>query len=144
MLHHTQSLPHAVDAGSPERPSAAAPPAVLIVDDEAMIRELATRTLERGGFRVLTAAHGKAAIEALEAHGAEIGLVLLDLTMPGLSGEQTLAIIRARWPGIRIMVSSGQNSESTGQLQAQGLITFIEKPYLPYELLTAVREAFAV
>ncbi len=146
MYDDSARLPLLDDQAGGSPPAPAAPesrPLVLIVDDEAMLRELATRTLERGGFRVCTAAHGKAAIGLLETRGSEVGLVVLDLTMPGLSGEETFAIIRARWPAVRIMLSSGQHSDAMASLQEKGQVTFIEKPYMPYELLTAVQGALA-
>ncbi len=125
-----------------EGPSGTGTSAILVVDDEPMIRELAQRTLERNGLRVYTAAHGKRAITELETH-EDIGVVLLDLSMPGLTGEQTFGVIRARWPKIRVILTSGYAAESTIPVDPTGRTSFIEKPYLPYELVTAVRDALA-
>jgi CheY-like chemotaxis protein len=116
----------------------AAPVGILVVDDEPMIRELALRTLERSGFRALQASSGTAAITLLETHAAEISLVILDLTMPGLSGEQTLKVLQARWPGIRVVLMSGHNVQGMDANYALGAVGYIEKPYLPHELLQVV------
>src|ERR1035441_1146615 len=63
---------------------------VLVVDDEAAVRELAKKVLERHGYAVLLAGSGLAAIDILQRHAAEIALVVLDLSMPGMNGEEAL------------------------------------------------------
>jgi DNA-binding NtrC family response regulator len=125
---------------SPPDDAGGAPIGILVVDDEPMIRELAFRTLERAGFRGFQARHGQEAIAVLEQHAAAITLVVLDLTMPGLSGEQTLAVIHARWPTLRIVLMSGHNVQNMAQFGPQGVVGYIEKPYLPHELLHLVQE----
>jgi two-component system cell cycle sensor histidine kinase/response regulator CckA len=120
------------------------PIGILVVDDEPMIRELALRTLERGGFKVFMAEHGNAAIALLERHAAEVALVVLDLTMPGLTGEQTLAVMHARWPALRAVVMSGHNLQSLDALRSVGVVGFIEKPYLPHELLHLVEDTLGL
>lgn len=126
----------------PSEPGAVAN-GVLIVDDEPMIRELAHRTLERGGFVVHQADSGKSAISLLESRAAEIRLVLLDLTMPGLTGEQTLSVIHARWPSVGVILMSGLNVHGVEASKARGVVGFIEKPYLPHELLQVVENALS-
>jgi two-component system, cell cycle sensor histidine kinase and response regulator CckA len=123
----------------PEEPDGA-PIGILIVDDEPMIRELALRTLERGGFKVFQAEHGAAAIALLERHAAEVSLVILDLTMPGLTGEQTVAVMHARWPALRVVVMSGRNVQDMETFRSLGVVGYIEKPYLPHELLHLVED----
>lgn len=132
-MHH---LPYPL---APEQ-TGGAPLGVLIVDDEPMIRELAFRTLQRANFKPFQAGDGQAAITFLEAHAGEVALVILDLTMPGLSGEQTLAVIHARWPAIRILLMSGHNVGDMEAYRARGVVGFIEKPYLPHELLHLVED----
>ena len=129
---------------APESEPGTTPIGVLIVDDEPMIRELAQRTLQRGGFVVHQAENGRVAIEKLEANPGAIMLVLLDLTMPGLTGEQTLSVIRARWPAVRVVLMSGHNVQGTESFRAQGVIGFIEKPYLPHELLHIVENSLSL
>lgn len=116
---------------------------ILVVDDEPMIRELAFRTLERGGFAVAQADSGKSAIALLETRAAEITLVILDLTMPGLTGEQTLKVLQARWPAIKVILMSGHNVQGIDAARAPGVVGYIEKPYLPHELLHTVEDVLA-
>lgn len=132
-----------------QTPSSGAKPAgspigVLVVDDEPMIRELASRTLERRGFAVFQADSGKAAIALLEAKAAAIAVVILDLTMPGLTGEQTLSILSARWPALKVILMSGHNVQGAGAARAPGVAGYIEKPYLPHELLQLVEEVLGL
>jgi CheY-like chemotaxis protein len=115
---------------------------VLVVDDEAIVRDVTRRTLERGGYRVHLAENGRRALEALEQHRPEISLVLLDLTMPELSGEETFNLIQSRWPGLPVLLTSGYTAEvGTDRLQTGGLAGFIQKPYPAGELIAAVRRA---
>ncbi|HWA15967.1 MAG TPA: response regulator [Gemmatimonadales bacterium] len=124
--------------------SGGAPIGILVVDDEPMIRDLAARTLERGGFKVFRAEHGTGAIALLEQCADAVRLVVLDLTMPGLSGEQTLAVIHARWPSLRTLLMSGHNMQSMDAFRSKGVVGFIEKPYLPHELLHLVEDTLGL
>jgi two-component system cell cycle sensor histidine kinase/response regulator CckA len=102
---------------------------VLVVDDEAIVRKMATTALERGGFRVLVAASGKEALDVLHAD-AEISLVVLDLTMPIMTGEQALALIKAIRPEIPIILSSGFNeAEIARRFASAGIAGVLQKPY---------------
>jgi CheY-like chemotaxis protein len=116
---------------------------ILVVDDEPMIRELALRTLGRAGFTVLQADSGKAAITLLETRAADVALVILDLTMPGLTGEQTIQVLQARWPDLRVVLMSGHNVQGLDAARAPGVVGYIEKPYLPHELLQVVEDVLA-
>jgi len=116
---------------------------VLVVDDEAMVRNVTRRTLEPAGYRVLQAENGRAALELLKTAHQEVGLVILDLTMPDLGGEETFALMHERWPALKVLLSSGYSADAgTRRMTQQGLVGFIQKPYLPAELLEAVRKAF--
>ena len=120
---------------SPRRPCAG--PAVLLVDDEPMIRELGRAVLEQAGYPVLTADDGAAAVEAFAAHRAGIGLVVLDVTMPRLSGRDAFLRIRALDPAARVLLSTGYSADDVSALD--GLVGVLTKPYRPAELLAAVR-----
>ena len=116
---------------------------VLVVDDEAMVRNVTRRTLERAGYRVLQAESGRAALELLETAHQEVGLVVLDLTMPELGGEETFALMHDRWPSLKVLLSSGYSADpGTSPPAGPGPVGFIQKPYLPSELLSAVERAF--
>ncbi len=113
---------------------------VLVVDDEAVVRDVTRRMLERGGCRVRLAENGRRAIEALEQGRDDIALVILDLTMPELSGEETLALVHERWPDLPVILTTGFSADAdTAQLGARGLAGFIQKPYPAGELLSLVR-----
>jgi PAS domain S-box-containing protein len=111
---------------------------VLLVDDEEAVRGLARRVLERGGYRVVEAASGDAALAALADHDGAVRAIVLDLTMPGLTGETTLQEIRRRHPAVPVIVSSGYIPEDEGAL---GGAPFLAKPYRPSELVDAVKAA---
>ena len=126
---------------SPPRP--AAPPArtVLVVDDEQMVARVAQLTLERAGYRVVMAASGAEALEAIERQDLEIGLVLLDLKMPTMSGQETLARMRALHPGLRVVLLTAYDGAEAGRLVAdrESVCGFIQKPYTPAELLAQLK-----
>lgn len=122
-----------------EESSAAGTRAILVVDDEDIVRDFAQRVLEIGGHQVRVARHGGEALELLARHHASIALVLLDLTMPELSGEATCARIRAMWPDMPVILSSGYTAESQAvALGRSGLVEFLQKPYSPQQLLALV------
>lgn len=80
---------------------------VLVVDDEAAIRRVLSRTLEQHGYRVQTAASGEEAFEVLSS--TPVDLVLMDLRMPSMSGRTLYYMIRGQWPQLaeRVVVTSG-------------------------------------
>jgi two-component system cell cycle sensor histidine kinase/response regulator CckA len=110
-----------------------------LVDDEDIVRRMATNALEQLGYRVIDASDGERAFEAFRAHEAAIDLVILDLTMPTMSGQETLERIRAIAPDVPIVLSSGFNeSEATRQFQGAALAGFLQKPYTVSQLSDCV------
>jgi CheY-like chemotaxis protein len=77
------------------------------VDDEPLVREVAKRALERAGFEVVLAENGRQAVEPYSQDGARIVLVLLDLSMPEMDGEQTLVELRRIDPTFRCCCRAG-------------------------------------
>jgi PAS domain S-box-containing protein len=117
---------------------------VLVVDDEETVRAVARAVLERSGFTVLTASDGREGIEVFTAHSAEIDAVLLDMTMPAMSGPEVFAQLRAVRPDARVVLSSGYTEEDTRRrLPAGDIAGFIQKPYRPAQLVEAMHEAIA-
>jgi PAS domain S-box-containing protein len=115
---------------------------VLVVDDEEAVREVINSVLEFAGFDTLVAKDGSTAVQLFRENGGEIGLVLLDLSMPGLSGEQTFEELRRLDPTVRVLLSSGYSeAEATRRFVGRGLAGFIQKPYRPEQLVDAVRRA---
>ena len=102
---------------------------VLVVDDEDIVRTTAKMALERYGYEVLVAADGAEALECLR-NTPQISLVLLDLTMPVMSGEEALQEMRRMRPDLRVILSSGYNEvEAIRRFRGQGLSGFLQKPY---------------
>ncbi len=117
---------------------------VLLVDDEEMIRSLATGILERRGYRVLQAQDGEEALEVVRQNlaaqpGIRIDIVLLDMTMPRKSGRDTLAALHEVAPEIPVVLASGYSADGNEDLAALGARAFIQKPYRPEDLLRTLR-----
>ncbi|MGB4947177.1 MAG: ATP-binding protein [Candidatus Competibacter denitrificans] len=103
---------------------------ILLVDDEESVRVMGTRMLERVGFEVLTAADGREALEMFQGRRDEIVLVLLDLTMPDLDGEETFRELRRMDARLRVVMSSGYTeSEIAPRFAGKRLSGFLQKPY---------------
>lgn len=117
---------------------------VLVVDDEEGVCDVARRMLERSGHFVLTATDGAAGLELLERCGDEIGVVLLDMTMPGLTGAETFHEMQRVQPGVPIVMMSGYNvQEIDRRLSDSGLAGFLHKPFTAAALINAVATALA-
>ena len=101
-------------------------------------------TLTRAGMSVLTAADGHEGTKLFSEHADEIRVVLLDRTMPALSGADTLEAIRSIRPDAKIVLISGYSEEqATAALQDGDLTGFVQKPFLPETLLAQIRNALA-
>ena len=117
--------------------SRAKPPAVLIVEDEPLVRLYAVETVEAAGFEVIEAANADEAIRILESR-SDIHVVFTDLHMPGsMDGLKLAHAVRNRWPPIKIIVTSGRERIAEQDLPAGGL--FFAKPYDPSEIKDALR-----
>ncbi|MDJ0851416.1 MAG: PAS domain S-box protein [Myxococcota bacterium] len=124
-----------VEAG--ERPS------VLIVDDDDDVREVTSEVLKRAGFDVRAVAGGREAIAILETRADSIGLVVLDLMMPDLDGEETLREIHRLQPGIPVILISGFEESLTAERFGSRIAGFLRKPYEHEELVARVQAALA-
>ncbi|MDQ6664314.1 MAG: PAS domain S-box protein [Acidobacteriota bacterium] len=114
---------------------------ILVIDDQEIVRRVAKTTLESTGCKVLVANDGATGIELLKQFANEVSLVLLDLTMPRMDGEETMSHLRLIRPGIRVIVSSGYNEvEIIRRFTSQRFAGFIQKPYSAPGLLAKVRE----
>jgi two-component system, cell cycle sensor histidine kinase and response regulator CckA len=116
--------------------------AILVVEDEAPIRDLAARTLERAGYTVLVAASGAEALELLRARAADVSLLFSDIIMPGLSGPALLQRARALQPGLKVLFTSGYAGPSRDRhgISSTGA-PLLEKPYTVETLTRMVRLA---
>ncbi len=108
---------------------------VLVIDDEDVVRMVTKRMLERFGYTPLVAEDGMSGIQMLRAHRDEIACVLLDMTMPRMSGEETFVEIQKIKPNAKVLLMSGYTeSEATRRFKSNGLAGFMQKPYTPEEL----------
>ncbi len=116
------------------------PVTVLVVDDEDMVRRIAQASLAIRGYRVLLASNGLEAIEQAQSH-PEIGVVLLDLTMPVMGGEEAIDRILAARPGVRVIVSTGYGSrEAAARFSRKRVQGFLQKPYTSKQLAEKMEE----
>jgi len=114
---------------------------VLIVDDEETVRALASQMLERMGFRVLAAADGHEAVDLLRVNTAAIDLVLLDMTMPVMGGEEALKLLLAIRPDAPVIGSSGYSETvAKERFGGRGLAAFLQKPYSARALAECVKQ----
>jgi PAS domain S-box-containing protein len=114
--------------------------AVLLVDDDETVRSVAQHMLERSGFSVMTACDGREGVSVFEANRDAISLVLLDLTMPALGGEEAFRAMRQRRPDIRVVLMSGHSSqELAARYDGEGMAGFIQKPFRLEELEACLR-----
>jgi CheY-like chemotaxis protein len=115
---------------------------ILIVDDEEAVRQVAQAILVQSGCDVVCAADGAAALSLLAAR--EFDAVLLDLTMPLMSGDQVHALALRLRPDLRVVVSSGYSEqEATRNFRVGERLGFVQKPYTPAQLVDAVRRVLA-
>jgi CheY-like chemotaxis protein len=115
---------------------------VLIVDDEEIVRTTARHTLMRYGYKSISAPDGSAALEAYKSSPGKVALVLLDLTMPVMSGEETLRHLQTIDPKVKVLLTSGYNEvEAVQRFAGKGLAGFIQKPYTAAALAEKVKEA---
>jgi PAS domain S-box-containing protein len=128
--------------GAPTTNGARSTGTVLIVEDEAAVRDLAARVLRRSGFGVLEAAHGADALRLIGDRRVNVDLVLCDVVMPGMTGTELAEKIRTRAPQTKIIFMSGYTED---EIIRRGLLTsqvaFIEKPFSPAQLLKVIDQA---
>jgi len=115
---------------------------ILVVDDEAVVRDVARHALGRFGYETLMAHHGQKAVEICREQGERISLVLLDLSMPGMDGVETLAELQRIRPDLPVVLCSGYNEkEAMDRFHGKGLSGFLQKPFRVKELVETVERA---
>jgi PAS domain S-box-containing protein len=114
---------------------------LLVVEDEAMLRELVSALLSSKGYNVITAEDGVAAIEQYEAHKNEIALVISDIGLPKLDGVELMKRLRQRDQGVKFVIATGYiDTGIREQMSGMHVQEVIQKPYRPDELLRKVRK----
>ena len=118
---------------------------ILVVDDERIVRDLLHAVLTRTGYEVLLAENGAEAINLFSRNADRISLVLLDLVMPVMSGEEALPHLLNMKAGVPVIVSSGQDEEECmRKLRDPRLAGFLQKPYKPASLVAKVHAVLGV
>ena len=129
------------DRSGPTVMSSSGTETILLVEDDAGLRKLATRVLEPAGYTVLGAATGEEALRLLERHEEPVHLLLSDVVMPGMSGRQLAEQLAQTRPGMKVLYMSGYTDDTIvrhGVLKAQ--VTCLNKPFTAATLLRKVRE----
>lgn len=113
---------------------------VLLVDDESVIRQVAERMLEKGGYRVILANNGKEAIDLYKNNAARIDVIVLDLIMPEMGGKETYRRLKEIEPDIKVIFTSGYGPYEELGIQQLKEGYFLQKPFQTELLLQTVRE----
>jgi PAS domain S-box-containing protein len=138
-----------VSAGSPRnlelstsQKSLAGDETILVIDDEDTVRQTAKSALESYGYRVIVARNGKEGVRIFQDLSLQIAAVLLDMTMPVMSGEEALVRLKSIRPNIRVVLSSGYNeADATRRFTGKGLAGFVQKPYTASGLAETIKIA---
>ncbi|MEE4164723.1 MAG: PAS domain S-box protein [Desulfocapsaceae bacterium] len=103
---------------------------ILLIDDEPVVIDVGTSMLEALGYHVITAADGQRALEILEEKNHVVDLIILDLIMPGMSGEQVFNAVQKIEPRVPVLLSSGYSAGGqVSEILAKGCRGFIQKPF---------------
>jgi two-component system, cell cycle sensor histidine kinase and response regulator CckA len=112
---------------------------ILLVDDEAQVVDLLKRYLERMGYQVDACLHPDQAVELFTADPSAYALVLTDLTLPGMKGDQMIAKMREQEPKLRAIVASGYPYQPQGKRTG-----FLQKPFLPKMLAELIEKMLKI
>jgi len=137
-------LPAVAEAAAPSPAESAPTEAVggeliLIADDEEVVRRAASAALHTAGYRTVEAEDGLAALDLFRRHGEDIALVLLDMTMPILSGDEAVHHMMKIRPDAVVVASSGYGElEAQRRFEGTGVRAFLQKPYSAEQLIALV------
>jgi CheY-like chemotaxis protein len=142
-------LPASASTVRPPRKEAVAPApptsaTILVVDDEEVVRNYTQTALQKFGYQVMIAANGAEGVEVFRRSGSELSLVLLDLTMPVMGGEEALSqILRLRADTKVLIVSGYDETDVIRRVGKSRIVGFLQKPYSTVRLGQKVREILA-
>jgi len=146
-------LPSAVSKARPKPispvPDAAQPTghgeAIMIVDDEATVLKVMTRSLEKSGYRVISAGDGEEAHALYARHHKDIRLVITDLAMPGMDGPSLIVALRKINPTVKVICTSGLGSYTEKEsLTDLGILAILSKPCKSRTVLQAIQDALTL
>jgi PAS domain S-box-containing protein len=131
--------PEQAEPARADRPAGAA----LVVDDEMYVREVAASTLEELGFQPILAGDGPAGVELFRRHRGAVRVAVVDVVMPGMTGEQVLAGLREIEPTLPVVLISGFTERRLTRPAKDPRVEFLQKPFHPEELIAAVQRVLA-
>jgi two-component system cell cycle sensor histidine kinase/response regulator CckA len=116
--------------------------AVLLVEDEPMVRSLAARTLRSRGYEVVEAEDGQAGLQALESRAGGVDIVVSDVVMPRMTGTELAQTIADRWPNVPVLLMTGYADDMSllGQRGPEAP-PLLSKPFTPSQLAREVQRA---
>jgi PAS domain S-box-containing protein len=130
----------ATRAGDHRRRTRRGSETILLVEDEEAVRVLVKKTLELHGYTVLDAANGAEALKLSQKYEDQIDLVLTDVVMPEIGGQELVARLNASWPGLKVLYMSGYANQAIQQEILGPNAAFLEKPATQETLIRQVRE----
>jgi PAS domain S-box-containing protein len=116
---------------------------VLFVEDEETLRTPTSKMLQRKGFSVLEASDGRAAVDLFRTHKSRVGVVLLDLTLPGMDGKDVLAEVRRMRPDVKVILTTAYSEEMAVNAVGGHDWAFIRKPYQIADLVRLLRDVLS-
>src|SRR5262249_10828280 len=130
--------------GAPNKPVAEIPAGtetILLTEDEQDVREIAREFLESGGYKVIEAQNGKDAIQLAAQHGDKIDLLLTDMVMPGITGQELAVRLQREHPGLAVVFMSGYSEHAATEMaNADPSVRLMTKPFNRATILRAVGE----
>lgn len=119
------------------------PATILVVDDSEESRDLFRTILQHSGYEVLLAADGESALQVYHRHRGVIHLAIIDVVMPGLTGQKLAAKFSALRPDIKVLFVSAFVRETSFQAKLRPVDGFLAKPFAPERLIAKVQEMLA-
>ena len=133
------------DAQQTDADSLTMPGTILLVDDDHSVRHMARRMLERLGLVVLDAEGGEQALEIYGLHAGQISVVILDMTMPKMDGQETFRRLRLIDPSVKVVLSSGYSEQIAAErFDDESLAGFLQKPYRQVELVLCLKSVLGL
>lgn len=114
---------------------------VLLVEDEEVLRSAVAALLRKHGFEVIEAADGVSGTKLFLLNAPQIDVVLLDMTLPGMSGQQVMEEVYRACPGARVILTSAYSKDAFAVTEGQKRCGFIRKPYRIAEVVNILRSA---
>ncbi|MBN2337944.1 MAG: transporter substrate-binding domain-containing protein [Acidobacteria bacterium] len=137
------AAPDTQPAGEPVETPAGRGETLLLVEDDASVRRMTRRMLEKLGYRVLEAASPAEATATADAHVGAIDLAITDMVMPGMNGRDLARALRARHPGLKVLFMSGHSADAVPGAPAAPPSPFLQKPFSMKDLAAGVHQALA-